>query len=309
MRIRKAFTMLELIFVIVIMGIIGKFGTEFLAQSYKSFIFSSVNNVLQSNSATAVEFIAARLQYRIKDSVIARTGETTAFTPLADADGTTFTVIEWVSADTDNFRGSTSPNWSGIIDLNHADAAVNTLVSPATDTNAINSLIGRLSHGTGTSINDAALHFIGANTDINGYGWDGNALTDQNGSVMHPIKAVGGEPTHFTSSNGDDFDTVEVYEYYKLAWTANAVVMEDYNTTSKMGNLVFYYDYQPWNGEWFYKTGQNIKSFTIMKQVSTFQSMAIGSIIKIQVCSKSTIINGDENSTEGYSLCKEKTIF
>jgi len=42
MKTRAAFTMIELIFVIVVMGIIGKFGVEFLAQAYKSFIFSSV---------------------------------------------------------------------------------------------------------------------------------------------------------------------------------------------------------------------------------------------------------------------------
>ena len=74
MKTRSAFTMIELIFVIVVMGIIGKFGVEFLAQAYKSFIFSNVNNTLHSKSASAVEFIASRLQYRIKDSLIMRQG-------------------------------------------------------------------------------------------------------------------------------------------------------------------------------------------------------------------------------------------
>ena len=71
MSFRNAFTMIELIFVIVIMGILGKFGTEFLIQTYNNFIFTKVNNTLQSNSAQTIEFIASRLQHRIKDSVIA----------------------------------------------------------------------------------------------------------------------------------------------------------------------------------------------------------------------------------------------
>jgi prepilin-type N-terminal cleavage/methylation domain-containing protein len=80
---RKAFTMIELIFVIVIMAILAKFGVEFVAQSYSSFINSQINNELQSNSATAVEFVATRLQHRIKPSAIAREDDGT-FTPLKD---------------------------------------------------------------------------------------------------------------------------------------------------------------------------------------------------------------------------------
>ncbi|MBA3025141.1 MAG: type II secretion system protein [Sulfurimonas sp.] len=305
MRLRPAFTMLELIFVIVIMGIIGKFGVEFLAQAYRNFISSTINNTLQANSANAVEFIASRLQYRIKDSIIARTGETTTFTPLADASGETFVVLEWVSSDIDNFRATTTPNWSGIIDLDAGNA--NLLVSPATNTTDINSTIFALSHGN-SGVNDAALYFIGSNQDIDGYGWNGTALADQNGSVMHPIKQ-GTNANEFVPRNGatnatNSFTGVNVYEYYQLTWTANAVVMENYNAGTKMGDLVFYYDYQPWNGEMFYTAGQNIKKFTIMENVSTFQAMAIGSIVKIQLCTKSDLM-----IEETYSLCKEKTIF
>jgi len=302
MRIRNAFTMLELIFVIVVMGIIGKFGTEFLAQSYNSFIFSKINNTLQSDSAIAVEFIAARLQHRIKDSVIARKGSTSAVFALADASGEDFKVIEWVASDIENFRGLNRPNWSGIIDLDRGIVTGN-LFSPDTNTSAIDETIQKLSHGD-SYIDDAALFFIGANTDINGYGWQGTpAITDQTG-VMHPIDSVTGDLTQF-APNGGDFTGIDVFEYYKLAWTANAIAMEDFNATTKIGNLVFYFDYQPWKGE-KYTDG---KGFTIMENVSTFQYMALGSVIKIQVCTKSMIINGDDNGTQGYSLCKEKTIF
>jgi len=308
MKLRNAFTMIELIFVIVIMGIIGKFGVEFLVRAYDSFILSSVNNTLQSNSAAAVEFIASRLQNRIKDSVIVRTDASSAsYTALASADPTvTYTVLEWISSDSDGFRGTNTPLWSGILDL---DAGIllgnNTLVSPATDTTAISTLINTLSYGT-TTIDNAALYFIGSNNDINGFGWDGVALTSQ-ANVMHPIKAVVGEPTQFTSSIvGQTFAGVDVYEYYKLAWTANALVIT-YDNATKMGTLDFYYNYQPWNGQTF-NNATNVKHFPLMEDVSTFQAMAIGSIMKIQVCTKSLIVKGDINDG-GYSLCKEKTIY
>ena len=122
MKNHNAFTLIELVFVIVIMGIIGKFGTEFLAQSYKSFIFSNVNNTLQSNSATTLEFIASRLQYRIRDSIIARETIDGNYTALSDVDSDkTYLVLEWTEVAIDSYRGVTKPFWSGIIDLDEGD--------------------------------------------------------------------------------------------------------------------------------------------------------------------------------------------
>jgi prepilin-type N-terminal cleavage/methylation domain-containing protein len=294
MKIRNAFTMIELVFVIVVMGIVGKFGVEFLVQAYRNFIFSNVSNTLQANSEIAIEFIANRLQYRIKDSTIAR-DTAGAFVPLANAAGGSYIVLEWIGSDIEGFRGDSLPYWSGVLDLNAGNAAA--LVSRATDTGSINALIDILSDGD-SSINDAALYFIGSNNDINGYGW-GGALTDQS-SVMHPINS-NLVATQFVSrpATAADFTGVDIYEYYKLAWTAYAVAMENYDNATKMGDLVFYYDYQPWNGESYLANG---KKATIMENVSTFQFRAIGSVAKIQVCVKSNLV-------EEYSICKEKTIF
>jgi len=299
MKKHAAFTMIELIFVIVIMGIIGKFGVEFLAKAYQSFIFAKINNELQSKSETAVETIAARLQYRIKDSVIARTSKTANPIALADATGSNYKVLEWVGIAQESRRGLSLkangipylPDWSGIIDLDAGDK--NKLVSPQTNTANINTMIADLSDRN-TTIDSAALYFVGANSNVNGYGWSG-ALTNQQGA-MHPIKRVAGTADAFTSSNGVDFSGVDIYEYYLLAWTAYAIVYEP--ATDNKGTLRLYYDYRPWNGEKM----TDGKNSILMTDVSTFQFMSIGSIIKIQVCTKS-------NLAEEYSLCKEKTIF
>jgi len=298
MKIRTAFTMIELIFVIVIMGIIGKFGVEFLAQAYKSFIFSNINNELQQNSANAVEFIASRLQYRIKDSTIVRTGSSSTPIALASASSSDdYIVLEWVASDIDGFRSTTKANWSGILDLN--DGNNSALVSPETNTTMINTYITMLSDGN-SSMDDAALFFIGADSIIEtGYGWDGNltAINAQQGA-MHPVQSVSGNINQFQTSVASDFTGIDIYEYYKLAWTANAIVYEA--KTSTTGTLKFYYDYQPWDGE-DYSDG---KDAIIMENVSTFRFVAIGSIVKIQVCVKSDLV-----SEETYSICKEKTIY
>jgi len=301
---RTAFTMIELIFVIVIMGIIGKFGVEFLAQAYKSFIFAKINHELQSTSEQTVEFIAARLQNRIKDSVIARTTPPTTpptFFPVQQSSGAnTYTVLEWIASDVDGFRGTTKPLWSGIIDLENSSSSTTVLVSPETNTTASNTLITTLSNSQ-TTLNDAALYFIGSNNDLDGYGWNGTAIADQN-SVMHPITSVAGagNENKFAPAVGN-FSGVDVYEYYKLSWTANAVVMENYDTTTNMGDLYFYHNYQPWNGDKYYDNNDSNHKSLIMKNVSTFQFISIGAMMKIQVCTKSTLV-------EEYSLCKEKTV-
>ncbi|MCW8954463.1 MAG: prepilin-type N-terminal cleavage/methylation domain-containing protein, partial [Sulfurimonas sp.] len=218
---RCGFTLLELIFVIVVMGILAKFGVEFLNQAYRGFIASSINNTLQAQSAAAVESVASRLQYRIKDSVIGRKSSDASFLPIGSASGSEYNILEWVATDIENLRGNSLPNWSGIIDLYHPSSTSNILVSPGTDTTAINTMIQVLSHNSGTTINNAALYFIGSDSDIvSGYGWDGNLTTinTQNGA-MHPINSVGGQPTQFTPAVGN-FTGVDVFEYYQLAWTA-----------------------------------------------------------------------------------------
>ncbi len=303
---RFAFTMLELVFSIVVMGIIGKFGVEFLSQAYKSFIYTNVNHELQSNSATAVEVIASRLQYRIKDSVIARTSPTGTPVAIGSASGSTYTILEWVGVDNEGLRGNSDdntttfnkPNWSGIFDLDAGNA--NALVSPETNTTAVDDLIRKLSENN-SSIADAALYFIGSNSDVkSGYGWDGNlTIVNAQQGAMHPITSVSGNENQFTSSTGTNFSGVDIYEYYQLAWSAYALVYE--SGTNNKGTLKLYWNYQPWKGENF-SSATNVKSAVLMENVDTFQFTSIGSILKIQVCVKSDLV-------EDYSICKEKTIF
>jgi len=296
---KSAFTMLELIFVIVVMGILAKFGVELLAKVYDNFIYDKINNSLQAKSQNAVEIIASRLQYRIKDSIIARqSSDDTNFTSLSTANSDSYNILEWVGSDIDGFRGTTAPLWSAIIDLDDSNTTL--LKTPETNTTALNSFIGSLSEGN-VSISDAAIYFLGSNTNIKtGYGWQRptEIFNDQN-HTMHPIQA-GGAIDEFAPKTGTSFSGVDVYEYYKLAWSAYAVGISDYNQSSHMGTLTLWYNYQPWEGE-KYTQGNNA---TIMENVSTFRFRAIGSVVQIQVCTKS-----DLTKDENYSICKEKTVF
>jgi len=294
---RKAFTMIELIFVIVIMGIIGKFGVEFVARAYESFIYSKINNDLQAKSASAVEFISKRLEHRIKASTISR--NTTAGTfnyvndvGLSDPDAT---VLEWIATDIDGFRGTTQPSWSAIIDLTATTS--NRIISTSTELNTTNAQISILSN-TVADINDSAIYFIGSYLTANPWGYHG-AIVDQN-QTLHPIQSGGNINEIWPKAGTSDFSNKEVFEYYKLAWTAYAVELGDYNDTTNIGNLYLYYNYRPWNGETYDNDGIKV---LLAEGINTFRYRSAGSLVKIQVCAKSDL-TGEE-----HALCKEKTVY
>jgi hypothetical protein len=273
--------MIELIFVIVIMGIIGKFGVEFLARAYKSFFITTLQNRLQQQSEAAVTQIATRLQYRIKNSIVMSTGANK---------------LEWVGYDIDGLRGhwdvnksANLPLWSGFIDINSTFIPSTTFLStPESNTTAIDNTIQALSGNTKT-IADAAIFFVGASNPTNTI-WDG-AVADQAGELAHPITSSG---TSGFAPHVDDFSNVDIYEFYKLAWSAYTVEL---NTTSN--KLILYYNYQPWNGN----TANDGNSSILMENIDSFNYQTIGDLIKIQVC-----VHGD-NIGENISVCKEKTIF
>nr|WP_294961604.1 protein containing prepilin-type N- cleavage/methylation domain protein [Sulfurimonas sp.] len=306
--------MLELIFVIVIMAILAKFGVEFLAQSYSGFINSKINHELQSNSATAVEFVATRLQHRIKASTIARENDHN-FTSLKDYTATTANILEWVGSDVDGFRGDALPYWSGIIDLNSTITNSSSLSSPRTDTGDINTLIDILSN-TNSGIEDAAIYFINPDSLDTNWGWDANTskfdtqigVDANNLNAIHPIDANGISKFKPITSIGADnnFSQVIAYEFYQLAWSAYAVGITGWDDTTKTGTLTLWYDYQPWKGDTYLlqSNGDETKSQIIMQNVSSFRFIARESLLKIQVCVKSSLIKDEE-----YSICKEKTIF
>ena len=322
---KKAFTMMELIFVIVIMGILAKFGVEFLTTAYSGFINSTINNQLQQNSAAALEFVGARLQYRIKASTIAREPSigpnANEATPInlyfgLNNNAPTANILEWIGYDIEGYRGGTTGTWSGVLDLNLTRTNATQLFSLATNTTDIGTLVNALSYGS-SDMNSTAIYFINPDgiveDNITKFGWDMNlnlaarkdVFDNQDNVYIHPIDS-GATPSIFSpidaDGNPNNFTNVLASEFYQLAWTAYAVGIKTPFHPDGDNNLTLWYDYQPWQGE-VYTDGKEV---TIMQHVSSFQFIARESIIKIQVCVKSLLLiqEGEE-----YSICKEKTIF
>lgn len=298
---RKGFTFIEMIFVIVIMGILAKFGSEIFRNVYLNYNQSTVNNELQIDTELVLQQIANRFQYRIKDSVIARTGPAGAPSGISSINpATNYTVFEWIGYDIDGWLGddtNTTPTWTGFIDvdaLDTANADEDTLFSPGTDTGRVNTVIAALSP-SGAGIGNAAIFFTGENADVTtDYGWQGAALNTQSDVAAHRITA-GANVQQLDDVTGADFNNTDIYEQYKLAWTAYALEI------AADGNLTLYYDYRPWEGESYNNDGTPA---LLMQNVTTAKMQAIGDILNLQVCVSDNNITGSE-----YSICKEKVIF
>ncbi len=313
---RKGFTFIEMMFVLVILAIIAKFGVEFLAQAYRNYLYQEINNKLSNTSSSAVEFIAKRLQYRIRPSVIVRKGDTAVFTalegfdPATTVDAESYTVLEWIGYDIEGFRGSgdAKPLWSGIIDKNASLGDGTHIITPDSNLTAADTMIKTLS-SNGSSIDNAALYLFAAENDINeSFGWNGGgAIADQHlHYAMHPVNEtnntafVSGLAGHDFGELFDDVKARGIWDArYYLAWSAYAVRLD--------GNILrFYYNYQPWEGEKF----SDGNSTVIMEHVGTFKMIQKQGVLKIQVCTTNDDMNGTGTmNIGGFALCKEKTVY
>ncbi len=121
---RNAFTMVELIFVIVVMAILAKFGVELYLQIYNNYSNTIDTTDKEEKTQTLIEEIANRLRERIPES-----------TQLI-ANG-----IRWVGRDTDGWNNGT---WSGVADIGHETDSNKTLIeSPGTDMTVFNGSGGK----------------------------------------------------------------------------------------------------------------------------------------------------------------------
>lgn len=272
---RAAFSMLELVFVIVVMGILAKFGTELFLQIYENYTRSTIVNDLDTKSETAIQEIANRMSYRLKDSVIATTGPNAAFSALENAT-TNDTVIEWINRDTSGWNNG---NYSGVIDL--TSSTKTQLSSPGT-------VVGGLPAG-------GAILFKGANVSVqNGFGW--HSSNANNLHIYSSVTTAGIIP--FSGANqfvaGDD-----IYEYYQVAKSATALV---YDTTDSTNPKIILYDgYQPWNGANY----GSVNGHLLVDHVKTVSVKKVGDVILVVLC-----LSDNDFMKEGeYSICKTKTVF
>ncbi len=289
-----AFTMVEMVFVIVILGIVAAIGSSIIAKIYQSYIYSRSINELQTKTELALMQISKFLSYRIKSSVIARKSQTD-FKALNDANGS-YPILEWIGYNNEGFEGNgTDPGWSGFVDLDSPETNQTQIKTSGSKLLYAEQNIYALSNGEVNLSNansSAAIIFDGLPDDFNvsQYGWD-NGGTEQHKYVFR-VQKSGSDVLKFINQNAPT-----VYEHYKLVWSAYAIVPQGPRGDK---NLTLYYNFRPWMDE----NDTNGSSSTLMEHVTTFRFRQIGETIRLKLC-----VSNPTASDFNITFCKEEVVF
>lgn len=274
----SAFTMLELIFVIIILGIVSSIGAELIAKVYGSYIVQRAQHRATVKTELAVLQIANRLTsaipgtlYRIKDD---NSTETVEVNMGGSPDG--YKGLLWVGSDTDSFTASPTPGWTGFCDLTASTKT--TMSTPGSSLGLTAEVIMSLSNTPVVAdlVDKTAVYFPHDSTHY----------------IVSHVDPV--TPQIFLKAPGAS----HMVEHYKLAWTSYALVVE--NNTDGGQDLNLYYNFMPTPANAY---GNGTKTL-LLHNVSTFRFKVAGRTMRFKVC-KQERISDDVNITS----CKEKAVF
>jgi len=314
---RQAFTMLELIFVTVILGVVASIGSSVIAQVYESYIMQrSVHNA-SIKTELAINQLSNRLTYRINRSLLARVPGTTGLAPanavplsgITLADAATHTGLEWIGYDNDGFSAIFNPsNWSGFCDLNKSNySKIKTIGSRLTSSSgtkpSAQEILNNLSRSTTAPV--PAITFMGPSQYRTGMDYNTTCMYKTDGTgCMFPVSLTNNSTLTFRNSGltGDRINGQMIYsEFYQLAASAYAVIPENKHKIDNedVWDIYLYADYQPWDGQNYSNGSRSL----LAKNVSVFRFRDETGSVRIKICSIEQTAN-----TNTISICKEKAI-
>ena len=316
---KRAFTLLELVVVIVVLGIIAMMSFNAIMNIYSNYFQTRTVNELETQTEIALEQISKRLEHRIKPSVIARKTDG-AFLALNDNRvnlDAKYEILEFIpyayeifndviSLDAnDNVieQGGKAGRYSGYADLAKSSPATG-LISPGS--NFTTGVVETIKDLTCKDDASGCVDFenkdggvVAIFSDVyydvqNSFGYKDNLNLD--------IAKVGVKSTDGNTLEISGFANKQISEQYHLAYTANAIVPEQSADPKDAANGVFdlnlYYDYRPWMGEKYKKNGEKA---TLAKNVTRFVFTEKNGVIVLKLCMRA------KNSE--ITICKSKAVY
>ncbi len=320
---KKAFSMLELVFVIVILGIVSSIGSSMIAQLYENYITQKAMHNVSLKTELAINQIVNRLTYRIDNTIIARRADGN-FASLQSfnfgSNNTDRAVLEWIGYDEESFSAQARPGWSGYCDI-VATSAASGIVTPGSNLDDTETIVQNLAGTTATPT-------LGLLFGLNGTS-DGGTLpqpecygynNDGNTGCIHQVNRV----NNTTLSTDRAALTATISDQYKLAWSAYSIVavnkdalypedggvrdgaiVSNADVTPRSFDLELRYGYQPWAGGYY--DNANTPRATLIRNVTSFKYAEQGGTIRIKLCATERIAE-DINDTNNISVCKEKVV-
>ncbi len=315
MKKHSAFTLLEVIFVLVILGIVASIGSSIIIQVYENYITQKAVYTISTKTELAVTQMVNRLSHRIQETTISKdhtkylafyngtgTVDTNDSIDIDDIPqtGSKYTTIEWIGYDNDSYDANASPSWSGI--GNYETATHTSFDSPGSDLSTTATIMNNLSNGKVdlTNAHPAAVLFYQQDNyyqtskeyDYSCMGLIPNSIGGTTECIF-PVQQNGNHAFTFTTDR-----TKIITERYKLAWSAYTLAPEP-NTEGQF-DLVLYSNYQPWNDENYIQNG-NRK--ILVKNISVFKFSERAGVLQFKLCATEKISN-----EMNISSCKEKVV-
>ena len=309
---KRAFTLLELVVVIVVLGIIAMMSFNAIMNIYSNYFQTKTVNELETQTEIALEQISKRLEHRIKPSVIARKTDG-AFLALNDNRvnlDAKYEILEFIPYAYEIFNDVPSGSnkagrYSGYADLAKSSPATG-LISPGSNfstevVETIKDLTCREdTNATCVDFKNKDGGVVAIFSDVyynvqDSFGYKGDI-------TKLDIAKVGVKSTDGNTLEISGFDGKQISEQYHLAYTANAIVPEQSADPKDAANGVFdlnlYYDYRPWMGE---KYKQNGEKATLAKNVTRFVFTEKNGVIVLKLCMRA------KNSE--ITICKSKAVY
>lgn len=310
---KRAFTLLELIIVIVILGIIAMMSFNAIMNIYSNYFQTRTVNELETQTEIVLEQISKRLEHRIKPSVIARK-PSGGFLSLNDSRvnlNSGYEILEFIPYAYEIFNDVPSGSnkagrYSGYVDLANSSPATG-LISPGS--NFTTEVIETIKDLTCRDDASGCVDFenkdggvVAIFSDVYYNIKDSFGYKDILNLDIAKVGVKGGQ----SGLNGDTleisgFANKQISEQYHLAYTANAIVPEQSADPKDTANGVFdlnlYYDYRPWMGQG-YKNGEKA---TLAKNVTRFVFIEKNGVIVLKLCMRA------KNSE--ITICKSKAVY
>ena len=314
---KRAFTLLELVVVIVVLGIIAMMSFNAIMNIYSNYFQTRTVNELETQTEIALEQISKRLEHRIKPSVIARKTDG-AFLALNDNRvnlDAKYEILEFIPYAYEIFNdvpsGNKAGRYSGYVDLANSSPTTGLISSGSNFTTEVIETIKDLTCKDDTR-NATCVDFTNKDGGVVAIFSDvyynvQSSFGYSNGTVpvdldIAKVGVKGGQ----SGLNGNTLEILgfggkQISEQYHLAYTANAIVPEQSADPKDAANGVFdlnlYYDYRPWMGQG-YKNGEKA---TLAKNVTRFVFTEKNGVIVLKLCMRA------KNSE--ITICKSKAVY
>ncbi|EET80779.1 hypothetical protein CSHOW_0737 [Campylobacter showae] len=308
---KKAFTLLELMVVIVIIGLLSHMGIQMTLNIYRSYLQSRAINTLETQTELVLEQISKRLAIRVRGSTIgkqpAANGNGAFVSTSAAGLNSTYPILEWITYSYESFQDG---GWSGFADLSSPNTAIAAIAGSGTISTP----------GSRLAVAAAAPNF---SADQNIRDLTNSAASIANGNIgivfknmsLNPATSFGYNRTNANSigtivANGQNnilsianYRDALISEQYYLLHTAYAVVP---GVASANGDfsLFLHYNFRPWAGQEY----NNGNSDLLATNVTRFNFTEANGIIVLKLCIRDAGRSLEPAEAE-TTVCKTKAIY